>query len=116
MSITECLRCGAPVLQSSRGRPARWCSQKCRRAAYEERRAAANGAVAVRVIRESEPAPQLSLVDHVTAVLASPAACRRVLRELTGLAGSGQLWDPRRSGVPEAAGQLARALAGRLRR
>lgn len=29
------------------GRPREWCSQRCRRAAYEERRAAANGAIAI---------------------------------------------------------------------
>ncbi len=34
------------------GRPATWCSDRCKRAAYEERRAAANGAVAVKIVEK----------------------------------------------------------------
>ena len=34
------------------GRPATWCSDRCKRAAYEERRAADNGAIAVRIVEK----------------------------------------------------------------
>ncbi len=50
MDGEACPRCGGPVHWSGRGRRARWCSQACRRAAYEERRAAATGAIAIRVV------------------------------------------------------------------
>src|SRR5690625_4284264 len=45
-----CPRCGAPVPRRRTGRPATWCSQSRRRSAYEERRAAARGAIALRVV------------------------------------------------------------------
>lgn len=34
------------------GRPATWCSDRCKRAAYEERRAAVNGAIAVKIVEK----------------------------------------------------------------
>ncbi len=49
-SVSPCPRCKSPVPQKGRGRAAIWCSQACRRAAYEERRAAGSGAVAVEVV------------------------------------------------------------------
>ncbi len=51
MDVESCPRCGRPVHWTGRGRRARWCSPACRRAAYEERRAAATGAIAVRVVQ-----------------------------------------------------------------
>lgn len=72
------------------GRPKRWCSAECRRAASEERRAAANGAIGIRYL-----SPVVSIEEHVDAVLASPAACRRVLRELVDRAARGDLDDTR---------------------
>lgn len=38
-----CSRSGSPILVRTTERPARWRSQRCRRAAYEDRRAAAAG-------------------------------------------------------------------------
>ncbi len=90
MDIESCPRCGRPVHWSGRGRRARWCSPACRRAAYEERRAAATGAIAVRVVQREttrEPSP----AECVARVLASPRACREVLNGLTTLAANGQL-------------------------
>jgi endogenous inhibitor of DNA gyrase (YacG/DUF329 family) len=86
MDVESCPRCGRPVHWSERGRRARWCSQACRRAAYEERRAAATGAIAVRVVQREttrEPSP----AECVTRVLGYPRACREVLNGLTTLAG-----------------------------
>ncbi len=85
MDGETCPRCGGSVHWSGRGRRARWCSPACRRAAYEERRAAATGAIAVRIVQREttrEPSP----AECVTRVLASPRACREVLNGLTTLA------------------------------
>jgi len=93
-----CPRCGAPIYDvvSPRpaGRPRRWCSLRCRRAASEERRAAANGAIAVEYVQV-----EVSLDEHVRAVLDSPAACRRVLRDVRERAEAELLQDARWSSV-----------------
>lgn len=86
-----CPRCGRIIYEPERrrpGRPKRWCSRECRRAASEERRAAASGATAIKYIE-----PEVSLDEHVRAVLKSPAACRRVLRRIGDLDRSEQLRD-----------------------
>lgn len=92
-----CPRCGAiihEVWPRPAGRPRRWCSPRCRRAASEERRAAANGAIAVEYVRVEQ-----TLDDQVRAVLESPAACRRIVRDLLERAENGQLSDARWSSV-----------------
>lgn len=84
-----CPRCGATIHEvwpRPAGRPRRWCSPRCRRAASEERRAAANGAIAIEYVHV-EPA----LDDHVRAVLESPAACRRIIRVIRERAENGEL-------------------------
>ena len=79
-----CPRCGKVVQRKPTGRPPIWCSQACRRAAYEERRAAARGAIAVEVVDHVETLehPIGTCVDRT---LASPAGCRRVVYELARL-------------------------------
>ena len=79
-----CPRCGKDVQRRATGRPPIWCSQACRRAAYEERRAAARGAIAVEVVErvETHEHPLSTCVDRT---LASPAGCRRVVYELARL-------------------------------
>ena len=97
--VRSCPRCGeiiVDVLPRSPGRPRRWCSAKCRRSASEERRAAAAGAIATRYVQV-----EVSLDEHVQAVLASPAACRRVLRDLRERSDAGKLADARWSPVAE---------------
>jgi len=93
----QCPRCGQ-WMEAQRppkpGRPRRWCSPECRRAASEERRAAESGAIAIRYIK-----PDVPIEDHVRAVLGSPAACRRVLRELGERAARGELLDGRWNSV-----------------
>lgn len=85
-----CPRCGHALSQTGRGRPRVWCSQTCRRAAYEERRAAAAGAIGIEVIRQTivEEHPLSICVDRT---IASPVGCRRVLAELTKLMFAGGL-------------------------
>ena len=85
-----------------------WCSQRCRRAAYEERRAAANGAIAVRVEVIEKPVERIiervrvekqieirpQKVDPAEAaqiVLRSARACATVLE---ALAADGNLAHP----------------------
>lgn len=96
MQARECPRCGRLVEGLGRGRPPVWCSQRCRRSAYEERRAAAAGAIAVQVVeremvvervntRLREPTVQ----ECVQRVLASPRACREVVNGLAVLAEAG---------------------------
>lgn len=88
-----CPRCGAAIIDALPrlpGRPRRWCSASCRRAASEERRAAAAGAIAI----EYRPI-EVALDDHVKAVLSSPAACRRIVRALRERHDSGELDDAR---------------------
>lgn len=86
------------------GRPSVWCSHQCRRAAYEERRAARNGAVAVRVDVVEMPVERIveririetrdvpsSPAEAAQIVLRSPRACRTVLESLTAEVDSGRL-------------------------
>jgi hypothetical protein len=72
------------------GRPPIWCSQACRRAAYEERRAAARGAIAVELVDrvETREHPIGTCVDRT---IDTPTGCRRVVYELARLARDGTL-------------------------
>jgi hypothetical protein len=81
---------------TGRGRPRVWCSQRCRRAAYEERRAAASGAIAVKVVEVAPRVPVHGLDQCVREVINSSTACRRVLDALALTAARGELTsDPR---------------------
>ena len=106
----RCLRCGAIWTSSAVGRPRKWCSQTCRRAAYEERRAAANGAVAIQVVERSATTEH-NLDECVKRALDSPTACRHILRALLKQERLEQLdREPRWDAVRTQALHLARAL------
>lgn len=77
------------------GRPATWCSDRCKRAAYEERRAAANGAIAVKIVEKVVQQDAHVLNECANRVMDSPVACRRVLDHLAELARGGRLRDPK---------------------
>ncbi|MBA2640858.1 MAG: hypothetical protein H0U77_12920 [Nocardioidaceae bacterium] len=97
-----CPRCGQPFYVPStprRGRPQQWCSQPCRWAGYEERRAAKNGVIAIEYVEK--PAPTITLDEHVAAVLDSPAASRNVLRQLRTRAEDGKLDEAKWSSVSD---------------
>lgn len=101
--IKPCPRCGRPFQVPDRpkaGRPRRWCSSTCRRLASEERRAAEAGHTAITFIKEAA-----SLDEHVRAVLKSPSACRRILRELSDRDTREELNDAKWTSVAE---ELAR--------
>src|SRR5687767_13856895 len=92
-----CPRCGEETRRKATGRPPVWCSQVCRRAAYEERRAASEDAIALEVVErvETREHPLSTCVDHT---IESPVGCRRVIHELARLAREGRLqsdpkWD-----------------------
>lgn len=112
MVAGSCPRCGAAVPVSGRGRPRVWCSQVCRRAGYEARRAAREGEHPVQVVHVRTAAP-VGMDEHVEAVLASPAACRRIVQELGQRARSGVLGDPKWSGVGQAFLNAAATIARR---
>lgn len=77
------------------GRPATWCSDRCKRAACEERRAAASGAIAVKIVEKVVEQNPHGIGDCTSRVMESPVACRRVLDHLTELARADQLHDPK---------------------
>jgi endogenous inhibitor of DNA gyrase (YacG/DUF329 family) len=96
MATPLCPRCGGPKPQPrSTGRPATWCSDRCKRAAYEERRAAANGAIAVKIVERIIEQDAHGISDCAERVMASPVACRRVLDHLAEQARTDQLSDPK---------------------
>jgi len=106
-----CPRCSEPLPQRWTGRPTKWCSQRCRRAAYEERRAAASGAVALQFVEVAGAEVDHDLSECAQRVAVSPAACRRVLRALTKSARAGNLqYDAKWQGTLEAVAGLADAL------
>lgn len=100
-----CLRCGAAWVGRPGGRPRKWCSQLCRRAAYEERRAAAAGAIAVREVVRETRAGEHDLSTCAARVVDSPAACRRVLRSLDKLVSARS--DPQWSSIRDELLKLA---------
>jgi len=86
----SCPRCGRPVEWAGRGRRPFWCSQVCRRAAYEERRAAGSEAIAIRVVEREKVTERVrtqlrepTVAECVERVLASARACREVVNGLT---------------------------------
>jgi endogenous inhibitor of DNA gyrase (YacG/DUF329 family) len=112
--VGVCPRCGDPIPVRTMGRPARWCSQRCRRAAYEERRAAAAGAIAVEVV-ETVTTTEHGLDECVRRVQASPVAARKVLTHLTKVMAEDGLRDSKWASTVDSAVFLARA-AGASRR
>lgn len=107
-----CPRCGA-ALPYGADRRRVWCSDGCRRAAGEERRAAATGAIAVKVVERERiverrvEVPVDVEIDHdlnecVRRALASPGACRRILQALTRQARDGGLDDAKWAPVADA--------------
>jgi len=86
------------------GRPATWCSARCKRAAYEERRAAASGAIAVKIV-ERVKLDEHPLSECSRRVEQSPAGCRRVIKQITELARQGDLdeakWAPTLRAIDE---------------
>ena len=84
-----CPRCGAETTAKARGRPRKWCSDRCRKLASEEHRAARRGVIGLeirdRIIerRVSEVVYRApSITASITLLLADVAATRKVLNTL----------------------------------
>lgn len=105
----RCPRCGAPVPVKRTGRPATWCSQKCRRAASEEKRAGDRGAIAKEVVQQVQVLQPVlrcgQCYSHddgercVHAVTGSPESIAYVLENLRVRAAMGALDDAERWGA-----------------
>ena len=109
--VARCAFCAGPMPPpAGRGRPAVFCSGTCRKAAHEARRTARPDAFEVKVV-ERVVVESHDVAGCVEAVLASPAACRRVLRALALAARDGTLaTDPRWRSTQEAALTLVDAV------
>ena len=106
-----CPRCGDALPKRGTGRPPKWCSQRCRRAAYEERRAAARGVVAIELVRPVMPVKEHDVSECVARVAGSPTACRRVLHAMAKVARDNDLLtDPKWQSAIDAFRGLADAL------
>ena len=125
----QCPRCAAtiPPKLGGIGRPRRWCSQACRRAAYEERRAARNGAIAVEL--RDPPTPPADVVeietvryeprvvhheptvaDALPVILNDAAASTRLLKALAVRAATGKMTRPEHVPLIRAAQDLVATL------
>jgi uncharacterized protein (DUF983 family) len=104
-----CPRCGDRLRGRGTGRSAKWCSQRCRRAAYEERRAASAEVIAVEVV-ETVTTIEHGLDECVRRVQVSPVAVRKVLAHLTKLVAEDRLRDPKWGSAVDSAVLLARAV------
>jgi hypothetical protein len=90
---TTCVRCGTPLPPpAAAGRTRLWCSGRCKKAAYEARRSAREGAFEVKVV-ERVLVQEHNITECVRRVVQSPAACRHVLHELRRLATARILLD-----------------------
>ncbi len=89
MDPAPCPRCGAATTSKARGRPRPWCSDRCRKLASEEHRAAARGAVGLEIrdwiierrIPEVVHRPP-SITASIALLLADVAASKKVLNTL----------------------------------
>lgn len=122
----QCPRCGATIPVSGAGRPRRWCSDRCRRLAYDERRAARNGAVGIEFREPAQPPEVVEIVhervvtrevfrsptpqEALQIVAASPRACRDILLALATKAAVGELAENRHAATVDAAVKLIQTL------
>lgn len=94
--LSECARCGTPLpTAASTGRPRVYCTQACRKAAYEDRRAHRDGAVQVQLVDRSVTQTIEKTIrrphsrrECVETVMDNPHAIREVLIETSRLLGS----------------------------
>jgi len=95
-TVPICSHCGGPMPPpAGRGRPAVYCSGRCRKAAHEARRTAAPDAFEVKVV-ERVVVENHDLSECTSRVVASPVACSRVLQALARAAADGTLGtDPK---------------------
>ncbi len=89
MDPAPCPRCGTETTAKTRGRPRRWCSDRCRKLASEEHRAAARGVIGLEIrdriierrVSEVVYRPP-SISSSIALLLADVAASKKVLNTL----------------------------------
>lgn len=77
MDPNLCPRCGNPVTIKPRGRPARWCSDRCRKLASEERRAAERGVIGLQ-IRDHARVVEKPVPERMSATVAAARAAEDI--------------------------------------
>ena len=106
-----CGWCSREFLPATRGRTPKWCSQTCRQRAWEQRRAARSGLVAVKVVHqvvEVEKVVQKEVVKQVEVhVRPSRRDWPALLVELTTQLERGLVYD---RDLPELANRLSGVL------
>jgi hypothetical protein len=110
-----CGWCGSQIVLASTGRTPKWCSDSCRHRAWETSRAAATGAVAVRVVdRIVEVDKPVPVVQHVeVATLPKGAGWVAALHELARQLDAGKVYD---RDLPALAGGVEELIAALTRR
>src|SRR3546814_12281622 len=77
MDPNTCPRCGNPVTVKPRGRPALWCSDRCRKLASEERRAGERGAIGLQ-IRHHTRVVEKPVPERMSATVAAARAAEDI--------------------------------------
>jgi hypothetical protein len=90
-----CGWCGGQIVLASTGRTPKWCSDTCRHRAWETSRAAATGAVAVKVVdRVVEVEKPVTVVEHVEVpTLPKGPGWAGALHELARQIDTGKVYD-----------------------
>jgi hypothetical protein len=107
-----CGWCGGPISLAATGRTPKWCSDTCRHRAWETTRAAATGAVAVKVVnRIVEVDKPLTVVEHVEVpALPKGVGWAGALHELARQIGTGKVYDRDLPALASALEQVITAL------
>jgi hypothetical protein len=90
-----CGWCGGPISLAVTGRTPKWCSDSCRHRAWETSRAAATGAVAVKVVDRiiEVPVPVTAIETVEVPALPKGAGWAGALHELARQIGTGKVYD-----------------------
>ena len=98
--VVTCEWCGASVKVAKRGRVPKWCSATCRHRAWEQRRAAASGLVAIEVVeRPVEVVRTVTKVERVLVDVSRPVSPRSTrewtaqLEDLADQLDRGRIYD-----------------------
>jgi hypothetical protein len=113
--VLACGWCDGPITVAKVGRTPKWCSTSCRHRAWETSRAAASGAVAVRVVDRTieveGPAPVTSRGEFPNS--SKGAGWAEVLHELTRQVETGKVYDRHLPVIMAGVEELLAALARR---
>ena len=93
--VLACGWCGEPVTVAAVGRTPKWCGGSCRHRAWEARRAAAHGLVAVQVVDRTIEVEVPVIVAQPVAVPTKPrdAGWAPALRDLAQQLDAGRVYD-----------------------